>query len=109
MAKKDVDNYYNWICADYKGMIEALHDMEEEATRNLISPERLESMKNQVNVVKNNYMRISSIMYLLNRPNRKNKTARYDRRFSFDEEHTLDGIHKENISEIKKISETAQN
>ena len=109
MAKKDVDQYFQKMCSDYSDMIEALHDMEEEASKNLISPDRLESMKDQVNVVKNNYMRISYIMYLLNRPNRRGKTERYDKQFIFDGKHTLNGVHEENISELKKISKAVSN
>ena len=109
MAKKDVDAYFKQICNDYKDMIDALHDMEEEAAKNLISPDRLEAMKSQVDVVKNNYMRISYIMYLLNRPNRKSKTAKYDKQKVFDKKATLDGVHEENILELNKISKTTQN
>lgn len=103
MAKKDVDNYFKQICDDYKDMLDALHDMEEEASKNLISPEQLEVTKSQVDVIKNNYMRISYIMYLLNRPNNKKKTSRYDKNFSFEKQATLDGIREENNKTLDNI------
>ena len=103
MAKKDVDNYFKQICDDYKDMLEALHDMEEEASKNLISPEQLEATKSQVDVIKNNYMRISYIMYLLNRPNNKKKHSRYDKNYKFNKADTLDGIKEEDKSIINNI------
>ena len=41
MAKKDVEDYFNQICSDYKDMQEALIDMQEEANKKLVSPEQL--------------------------------------------------------------------
>lgn len=103
MAKRDVDNYFNQLCSDYCDMVEALRDMEEEANKNLISPEQLDNTKRQVEQIKNNYMRISYIMYLLNRPNKKNKQKRYDKQKKFDYNYTLDGVIEENRSILQSI------
>ena len=103
MAKRDVDNYFNQVTRDYSDMVEALRDMEEEASKNLVSPEQLESMKSQVETIKNNYLRISYIIYLLNRPNKKTKHERYDKSKSFREKDTLDGVKKENREILDNI------
>jgi len=41
MSKKDVNTYFNKICEDYHELIETLHEMEEEANKGLLSPEKL--------------------------------------------------------------------
>jgi hypothetical protein len=41
MSKKDVNAYFNKICEDYHELIETLHEMEEEASKGLLSPEKL--------------------------------------------------------------------
>lgn len=70
MSKKHVEEYYDQICQDYHDMIEALHDLEEEAMQGLISPQRVEETKEVIKPLKDNYMRISYIMYLLNKPSK---------------------------------------
>lgn len=42
MSKKDVDNYFKEIQNNYNELIENLHDMEDEANKGLVSPDKLE-------------------------------------------------------------------
>lgn len=101
MSKKDVDNYYNEICDQYSQLIEEIHDFEKECEQGLIEPERLDKIKENIQPLKNNYMTISYIMFLLNQPVRKSKKRAYEKRNEkllkfIDSKYTKDGVLKQN-------------
>lgn len=73
MAKRDVNLYYLQVQNDYFEMLENLKEFKDLAERGSISQEEYTSMLNQVELVRNNYERISYIMLLLNKPRRKSK------------------------------------
>lgn len=107
MSKKDVNTYFNKICEDYHELIETLHEMEEEASKGLLSPEKLQQMKDYIEPIKINWQRISYIMYLLNKPQKKMKVNRYKNQNQklIHENSTLDDVHKENYDYINKIKQ----
>lgn len=80
MSKKHVEEYYNTIANQYSEMLHALREMEEDCSNNLVSPDRLDQIKEMIKPIKDNYMRISYIMFLLNQPNRKKKQKEYEKR-----------------------------
>ena len=94
------------MCSDYTEMIDALHDMEKEASEGLVAPEKLDQLKNMVEPIKNNYMRISYIMYLLNLPNRESKVKERKKheKIGFVENVKLSGVHNENKEYIDKLT-----
>ena len=77
MSIKDVREYYDQITADYTEMIEALKEIEELAAQQVVNPDKVEELRKAVEPIKNNYMRISYIIFLLNMPNKKEKKERY--------------------------------
>ena len=77
MSKKDVEKYYDQITADYTEMINSLKEMEELAAQDIVNPDKIEELKTMIAPIKNNYLRISYIMFLLNQPARKEKQERY--------------------------------
>lgn len=93
MSVKHVQDYYLKITNDYHMMNETLKEMEKAiADDNLqIAQQNLPMIKQQVAQLKENYLRISYIMFLLNMPNKKEKRARYVKR----EHKKIDGIPKE--------------
>lgn len=108
MSVKHVKEYYRKICNDYKEMVNTLAEMEEYVQQNIISPEKLDNIKESVEAMKINYQRISWIMYLLQIPNKKEKQRKYEKQYqkSFDElssTASTDIIHKENQSYIADI------
>lgn len=107
MSKKDVNTYFNKICEDYHELIETLHEIEEEASKGLLSPEKLQQMKDYIEPIKINWQRISYIMYLLNKPQKKTKVNRYKNQNQklIHENSTLNDVHKENYDYINKIKQ----
>ena len=110
MSLKHVNEYYKQICDQYREMIEDIKDVEREAEKGFVEPERVERLKTQVAPIKQNYERWTYMMFLLHQPNRKEKIKKYKRQNekllkSLDKSNSLDAVVEENIEARKHIGE----
>ena len=110
MAVKHIKEYYEQVCEQYVQMNEELRDFQKEVENGLVEPERLENLKKMIEPLKNNYMTLSWIMYLLNQPNRDSKERAYQKRNrkfleSLDRNFNKESIMKQNDEVIKSIGE----
>jgi len=80
MSVKHVKEYYKQVCDQYQEMLENIQDCEKDLENQLVSPEYIDNLRQQIEPVKNNYMTMSWIMHLLNQPNRKSKVRPYQER-----------------------------
>lgn len=110
MAVKHIKEYYEQVCEQYVQMNEELRDFQKEVENGLVEPERLDNLKKIIEPLKNNYMTLSWIMYLLNQPNRDSKERVYQKRNkklieSLDKNFNKESIMKQNDEVIKSIGE----
>lgn len=110
MAVKHIKEYYEQVCDQYVQMNEELRDFQKEVENGLVEPERLDNLKKMIEPLKNNYMTLSWIMYLLNQPNRDSKERAYQKRNkklieSLDKNFNKESIMKQNDEVIKSIGE----
>ena len=110
MAVKHIKEYYEQVCDQYVMMNEELRDFQKEVENGLVEPERIDNLKKMIEPLKNNYMTLSWIMYLLNQPNRDNKERAYQKRNkkfieSLDKNFNKESIMKQNDEVIKSIGE----
>lgn len=108
MSVKAVRKYYDQICEQYHEMIELIHDLEKEAEQDLVEPERIERLKEQVAPIKQNYERWTYMMFLLNQPERKSKHEKYKRQYSrllqnLDKQNDLDSVLEENKASLAQV------
>lgn len=108
MAKRHLQEYYDSVCNDYLEMLDNIKDMEKEYQEGIIDPERLENIKKQIEPLKNNYMTLSWVMFLLNQPNRKSKEKKYVGMYSkkiseLDIKRSPGAIKEENKKVIDKL------
>lgn len=108
MAVKHIKEYYEQVCDQYVQMNEELRDFQKEIENGLVEPERIENLKSLIEPLKNNYMTLSWIMYLLNLPQRKGKEKAYERRNrkfieSLDKNFNKSSIIKQNEDVIKRV------
>lgn len=101
MSKRDVEKYYETICNQYHDLLNELRDFEEEATKGLIEPERLDTIKESLKPLVANYERVSYIMFLLNQPNKKEKKKKYIKQISkklsqLDKNNSIESTIEEN-------------
>jgi len=73
MSKKHVEDYFNQICDDYHELVSTLNELQEQCETTVVPPEKIENLKHIIEPIKDNYERISYIMFLLNMPNKKEK------------------------------------
>lgn len=112
MSKEHVDAYYQEVCNQYIEMNEAIKELEDACNTGLISPDRLDEMKKTIEPLKNNYMTLSYIMFLFNKPKRKKKQKRYIEQNKqllnkIPYENTENGIEEQNDNVIEKIRDLA--
>lgn len=110
MAVKHIKEYYEQICDQYVQMNEELRDFQKEVENGLVEPERIDNLKKIIEPLKNNYMTLSWIMYLLNKPQRDSKDKAYEKRNkklieSLDKNFDKSAILKQNEDVIKSIGE----
>lgn len=78
MARKDFDEYYNKISSQLFELDKVFKDLSAEADAGMVEPERIEQLKITIEPIKTSYHTLSYIKYLLDKPARKSKHARYD-------------------------------
>ena len=108
MAKKDVVEYFNQVADQYQEMLDNIKEIEQDVNTTLTDPELVERLKKAAEPVKNNFMTLSYIMFLLNKPQRKEKEKKYVKMNkkllqSIDPAYTKDGIMAENRKTIENI------
>lgn len=115
MSVKHVKDYYLKITNDYHMMNETLKEMEKAITDdNLeIAKQNIPMIKQQVAQLKENYLRISYIMFLLNMPNKKEKRAKYVKREhkkidDIPKEHQLIGVLREDKQILDNLMSLAK-
>lgn len=75
MARRDVDKYFAKITSQYQELLRELEDIEQEQD---IPENIIEDIKRDIDIVKTNRDRFVYLMYLLDRPKRKEKAKRFD-------------------------------
>ena len=79
MAVRHIKAYFNDVANQYLQLQKEVEEFEEEAQKNLCDPDKIEVLKQMVQPVKDTYMFLSYVMYLLNMPNREQKKNKYQR------------------------------
>ena len=107
LGYKHVKEEYEKQRHDYYELLENLKDMESMLSENMISAEQLDSYKKYIEPVKNNYMRWEWFMFLLNKPNRKEKEQKYNKQFKkyLDKIKDIPTEHDENMGNIERLKE----
>lgn len=81
MAIKDVKKYYYEMLSQYLEEKQNLEDFESALKEGLITEEQMTNAMDAVSELEKNYYRLSYIMYLLNKPKRKEKEAVYTKQY----------------------------
>ena len=110
MSIKAVREVYKQISDQYFEMIEDIKEFEKECADGLVEPERIARLKDQVQLIKQNYERWTYIIYLLNQPERKSKHKDYHRRNkkmlkNLSEDNSIEATINENSEAMKHIGE----
>lgn len=77
MSKRHFDEYFNKIASQYHELLEGLKEFEQLAMTEVISPDRIEAYKETLQPIKDNFMALSYVKFLLDQPERDKKERRY--------------------------------
>lgn len=110
MSKKHFDQYFDSVFEQYSEMLDVLHEMEELCTNNIVSPEKLDQITKSIEPIKNNYMTLSYVRYLLNKPQNDKKEKRYidqNKKMlrTLDVKRSPSGVKAENSQVIENLKE----
>lgn len=110
MSVKAVKKYYDEVAEQYHEMLELLQDVEKEAMEGIVEPERIDRLQSQIAPIKQNYERLSYIMFLLNQPQRASKQPRYAAQNkkllkNLEKNNSLEAVIQENKEALKTIGE----
>ena len=110
MAIRHIREYFNQVADNYLQMQQEIKEFEEESQKGLCDPDRVEVLKKLAEPIKDNYMTLSYVMYLLNMPNRDSKKKKYEmmnEKFlrTISHENTKEGILETNQRCLENIKE----
>ena len=111
MAVKDVIQYYNECEIQYKEFMDEMNDFKELCSQGMIAPEIIENSQKMLSLIEDNYKKLSYIIFLLNKPTKKEKYKTYKNQNkkllnkSITKEEVLKS-NQDNIEGIKNLKET---
>lgn len=79
MSIRHVKNYYNQVEKQFFEMNTVAKELNEECSKGNVSQDRVEQAQQMTLQLRQNYERLSYIMYLLNKPNRPKKNKWYEK------------------------------
>lgn len=79
MSMKHLKNYYQQVEKLYFDLASNLKEMEDDFKRGECTEEELQNLLIPVNNIKDNYQRLSYILFLLYQPNKDNKKKKYEK------------------------------
>ena len=77
MSIKSLKKEYQQVVETYHEMLENLNEMEKDLENELVSPEFMDNLKQQLAPITQNYQWWSYVMYTLDEPERKDKRDKY--------------------------------
>ena len=69
MAKKDLIQYYLQVQAQYFEMLKDFKDVNNDVKNGLVEQSIVDNLKQELDIVRTNYERLSYVLFLLNQPN----------------------------------------
>ena len=82
MSMKHFTEYYNDLLQNYNEMLDGLRELETACSTGMVEPERVEKYMKTLQPIKDSFLTVQYIKYLIDKPNKKSKQKKYDRQFS---------------------------
>lgn len=107
MSRKHLIKHYENVCKQYDEFVQEIKDFEECVANGVVAPETIDNIQTMLEPLKNNWMTMNYIMYLLNLPNKKEKQDRYHKQNKNKLENCITDkdVYKENDECIKTMQD----
>lgn len=113
MSKKDFDRYYLQVQDQYMEMLGDLEELSSVASESMVSQQIIDNIKTTLEPIKRNYMTLSYVSFLLNKPTRAKKLDKYIKQNKklLDKSGNRKDVDviKENKEQLDKIKEEISN
>ncbi len=85
-------------------MVEGLHDLEIACSSGMVEPERVEQFMKTMQPIKDSFLTMQYVKYLLDKPNKKYKLNRYEKSTKNIDKHIYENIPSENNKLLKELN-----
>ena len=103
MSKKHFDEYYLRLYSDYVEMVNLLKQLEDECVTGMVAPEKIESYRQALQPIKDSFLTMQFVKYLLDKPNKKDKIKRYEKQTQGIDKNMLNKVSEENRERIRNL------
>ena len=79
MSIKHFNEYYRELEKNYIEMVNGLSELENTCVNQMVTPEMIEQYKLTLQPIKDSFLTLQYVKYLLDKPNRKSKQGRYEK------------------------------
>ena len=79
MSIKHFNEYYNDLYKTYAEMVKGLEELQNTCNAQMVTPEMIDNYKKTLQPIKDSFLTLQYVKYLLNKPNKKSKQERYER------------------------------
>ena len=86
-------------------MLEGLHQLEVACSEGMVEPERVEQFMKTMQPIKDSFLTMQYVKYLLDKPNKKEKVKRYDLQTKNIDKEKYKNIPKNNEKKLKELNE----
>ena len=105
MSIKHFNEYYKELESNYIEMVNGLRELEDTCVNQMVTPEMIEQYKLTLQPIKDSYLTLQYVKYLLDKPNKKSKQGRYEKQTKdIDKSHFIKKIYDDRsmLEELKK-------
>lgn len=81
MARKDFENYYSSIKMQYSELLHLMDEAGKATAENAIDPQTIKNLELTLQPIKNSYLTLAYVEYLLNLPSNSKVAKRNERQF----------------------------
>lgn len=113
MARKDFESYYEKIKKQYFQLVNTIEETNALVQEKAVDPEIISRLTSMLEPVKNSYMGLAYVEYLLNLPKDKKVRARNQRQFEaqlkkIDKQQTEKAVINKNQNTINQVKQTIE-
>lgn len=103
MSVKHFAEYYRELQKNYNDMVEGLHDLEIACSSGMVEPERIEQFMKTMQPIKDSFLSMQYVKYLLDKPNKKSKIKKYEKLTKNIEKEKYENMPNENDKLLKEL------
>ena len=103
MSVKHFAEYYKELQKNYNDMVEGLHDLEIACSSGMVEPERIEQFMKTMQPIKDSFLSMQYVKYLLDKPNKKSKIKKYEKLTKNIEKEKYENMPNENDKLLKEL------